>query len=173
MERINEMLTTFILKSQKNDVLALCEKYKNGIILPEEQISEKVIPVKLDTDRLLEILTDLWNKDIEPVWVGIGIGEIKLRKNSVKMFGDDCYIINKNDDTPITIKTATLDELEYDCFELVNKYAHAMGLSIISKNNDTNPISFDIAKAIQETILETILDSFPDAGFELKFEETV
>lgn len=169
MERINEMLTTFILKSQKNDVLALCEKYKNGIILPEEQISEKVIPVKLDTDRLLEILTDLWNKDIEPVWVGIGIGEIKLRKNSVKMFGDDCYIINKNDDTPITIKTATLDELEYDCFELVNKYAHAMGLSIIGKSNDENPISFDIAKAIQETIL----DSFSNAGFELKFEETV
>lgn len=163
------MLTTFILKSQKNDVLALCEKYKNGIILPEEQISEKVIPVKLDTDRLLEILTDLWNKDIEPVWVGIGIGEIKLRKNSVKTFGDDCYIINKNDDTPITIKTATLDELEYDCFELVNKYAHAMGLSIISKSNDENPISFDIAKAIQETIL----DSFSNAGFELKFEETV
>ena len=169
MERINKMLTTFVLSSQKNDVLALCEKYKNGIILPEEQISEKVIPVKLDTDRLLEILTDLWNKDIEPVWVGIGIGEIKLRKDSVKMFGDDCYIINKNGDTPITIKTATLDELEYDCFELVKKYARAMGLSIIGKNNDVNPISFDIAKAIQETIL----DSFSNAGIALKFEETV
>lgn len=68
-------------------------------------------------------------------------------------FGDDCEI-TKPSGVVDASDLSFFDDLEYDCMELVGKYASAFGLRVRSINDDETPISFDIAKKVQGTILE-------------------
>lgn len=78
--------------------------------------------------------------------------------------GDECEITKPNG----IIDASDLnffDDLEYDCMELVGKYANAFGLQIRSTDSDETPISFDIAKEVQGTILQI----FENNGIEINY----
>lgn len=79
-------------------------------------------------------------------------------------FGDDCFAIAKQKE--INLNTNISDELEYDCWELIESYADAFEIKL--SNNDGSPgcISFDLAKRVQETILKI----FKDSGFTFVFQ---
>ena len=57
------------------------------------------------------------------------------------------------------------DSLEYDCWDLVEKYCEHLGIQMIKEDGEA-VVSFDIVKDIQERIL----DAVQDAGVELNFE---
>lgn len=79
-------------------------------------------------------------------------------------FGDDCKLILP--DEPVDCSNlGYFDELEYDCWELVEKYAKHMGIEICSNEPRDSRISFDIAKGIQDYIL----DRFTEAGVEIRY----
>lgn len=80
-------------------------------------------------------------------------------------FGDDCEITKPSG----AIDASDLnffDDLEYDCMELVGKYANAFGLQIRSVDSDETPISFDIAKEVQGKIFEI----FENYGIAINFD---
>lgn len=79
-------------------------------------------------------------------------------------FGDECEITKPNG----IIDASDLnffDDLEYDCMELVGKYANAFGLQIRSTDSEETPISFDIAKEVQGTILQI----FENYGIDINY----
>ena len=60
------------------------------------------------------------------------------------------------------------DEIEYDCFELIKKYASLFKIKLYTSDGEPieeNDISFDLAKDVQECIL----NMFVRAGIKFKF----
>lgn len=88
-------------------------------------------------------------------------------KMCLSQFGDNCLI--RYPAEPIDCSQLDcFDELEKDCWELVRKYCDHFGFEILSRDdNDKNPISFDVAKGIQELILK----EFKYAGIKFNFSE--
>ncbi len=58
------------------------------------------------------------------------------------------------------------DELEYDCWELIKKYAGAFGFKVENVDGDEDTIDFYAAKKIQDGIIEL----FEEAGIVFKTE---
>lgn len=83
-------------------------------------------------------------------------------------FGDDCLIRFPNETVDCS-RLGYFDDLEYECMDLVKKYAEHFGFEILSRydNDETTPISFDIAKEIQDLILK----QFKYAGVKFEFSE--
>lgn len=73
-------------------------------------------------------------------------------------FGDECEIEIPN--KPIDCSDLNyFDELEYDCWSLIQNYANRFGITIKGE------ISFDLAKEIQDMII----NQFKAAGVKFKF----
>jgi len=79
-------------------------------------------------------------------------------------FSDECQIVLPNEPIDCS-RLGYFDELEYDCWSLVEKYAGQLGIKIISDEPKESRISFDIAKGIQDYIL----DKFIEAGADIRF----
>ena len=78
-----------------------------------------------------------------------------------RQFGDTATAISNT--TEIQIGLNTFDSLEYECWDLILKYADMFGITIEIEDD----IDFYAAKEVQETILKL----FKDAGFKFKKEE--
>ena len=64
------------------------------------------------------------------------------------------------------------DELEDDCWSLVKNYCADLGITILPDEYGNIPISFDIAKNIQDTILGHLEDAGVKFDFDGEFCET-
>lgn len=79
-------------------------------------------------------------------------------------FGDNCKVVLP--DEPINCaELGYFDELEYDCWELIEKYADRFGIKIISEDPRDIRNSFDISKGVQEWIL----NRFEEAGIKFRY----
>ena len=79
--------------------------------------------------------------------------------------GDECEIVLPEE--PIDCSSMTyFDNLEHDCWDLVEKYCEHLGIQMLREDGES-VVSFDIAKDIQERILEAL----EDAGVELIYEQ--
>lgn len=91
----------------------------------------------------------------------------ETKQKRVVSFGDECEIEIPNE--PIDCSSlGYFDELEDECWNLVKAYARQFGIEIKSTDEDQAPISFDIAKGIQDKIIE----EFEQAGVQFKFAQT-
>ena len=91
------------------------------------------------------------------------IDELREQGRIVNL-GDECEILLPEE--PIDCSSMTyFDSLEYDCWDLVEKYCEHLGIQMIKEDGEA-VVSFDIVKDIQERIL----DALEDAGVELNFE---
>ena len=69
-------------------------------------------------------------------------------------FGHACQI--KLPEKPINCsRLGYFDELEEECWHLVKQYCATFGIELMPQEDGEAPISFDIAKGIQDYILET------------------
>lgn len=73
-------------------------------------------------------------------------------------FGDECKIAAHSKE--IHINMNTLDEIEYECWELIKKYIELFNMKLCHIDGK-NEIDFSLAKEVQETILNL----FEQAGF--------
>ncbi len=90
--------------------------------------------------------------------------EAELKK--IVDFGDGCKI--RLPDEPIDCsRVGYFDELEEECWSLVKAYCKQLGIELRPIDEDEAPISFDIAKGIQDKIIE----EFENAGVKFKFSE--
>lgn len=80
-------------------------------------------------------------------------------------FGDGCQI--RLPEKPINCsRLGYFDELEEDCWQLVKQYCATFGIELLPQEDGEAPISFDIAKGIQDYILEQL----QEAGVRFNFE---
>ena len=80
-------------------------------------------------------------------------------------FGDGCQI--KLPEKPINCSSlGYFDELEEECWRLVKQYCATFGIELLPQEDRGAPISFDIAKGIQDYILEQL----QDVGVRFNFE---
>ena len=92
------------------------------------------------------------------------MAEQKAKEEYVN-FGDGCQI--KLPEKPINCsRLGYFDELEEECWHLVKQYCATFGIEMQPQEDGEAPISFDIAKGIQDYILE----QFEDAGVRFNFE---
>lgn len=92
------------------------------------------------------------------------------RDHQVVSFGDDCEITLPKD--PIDCSSlGYFDDLEYDCWHLVEKYCEHFGIRILDCDDEENPISFDVAKSVQEVILERLQESGVQFQFDRQTED--
>lgn len=94
------------------------------------------------------------------------IAEEEIAKgHSVVNLGDDCQIVLP--DEPVDCSSlGFFDELEDECWELVRSYCALLGIKMIPDEDGNPPISFDVAKSIQDNILEQL----QEAGVEFRFD---
>lgn len=76
-----------------------------------------------------------------------------------KRFGDESTILIPEE--PVDVSSlGCFDDMEYECWNLILKYAERFGVQI------TSDISFDLAKEVQDAILHM----FEESGVEFKYE---
>lgn len=129
--------------SHVDDMAQIHMKWDNGrslAILPEEDMFRKLTEEELIIEN--------------------------QEKNKIGSFADDCNIVLPNEAVDCS-KLGFFDEIEYECWHLVEKYADLLGLELIQNPCDEEPISFDLAKKVQDCILE----AFESAGVQFKFCE--
>lgn len=120
------------------------------------------IHMKWDNGRTLAILPE------EDTFRKLTEAELELEKQSQGKevaFADDCSVIVPDKAIDCS-KLGFFDEIEYDCWHLVEKYAELLGIKLIQSPLDDEPISFDVAKAVQDCILE----QFEKVGVQFNFE---
>ena len=95
------------------------------------------------------------------------IAEEEISKgHSVVSRGDDCQIVLP--DEPVDCSSlGYFDELEEECWDLVKSYCSRLGIKMIPDEDGKPPISFDIAKGIQDQILGEL----HNAGVRFNFDE--
>lgn len=87
------------------------------------------------------------------------------RAKSMAAFGDDSKIIVPKE--PVDCSDLNFfDDMEYECWHLVEKYAELFGVELI-QNDEEAPISFDVAKSVQDCIIK----HFEDAGVQFKYTD--
>ena len=101
-------------------------------------------------------------------------GEDKFRKieelspaeeKRIVDLGDECKIVLP--DKPVDCSAlGFFDDLEEDCWELAKQYCVALGVRMLPDEEGQIPVSYDIAKRIQDTILGQLQDS----GVKLDFD---
>ena len=80
-------------------------------------------------------------------------------------FGDGCKI--KLPEKPVDCSwLGYFDELEEECWHLVKQYCATFGIELQPQEDGEAPISFDIAKGIQDYILEQLQESGVRFNFE-------
>lgn len=80
-------------------------------------------------------------------------------------FGDGCKILLP--DKPVDCsRLGYFDELEYDCWHLVESYCKELGIKLLPQEEEEAVISFDIAKGIQDYIIGQL----QEAGVQFRFE---
>ena len=105
-------------------------------------------------DTSAEFITD---SDCYLVW-------FKYANKFVVDFGDECHLTAKSNIIPFHMNT--FDEIEYDCWDLIKKYAQLFGIELQHIDGE-GEIDFSLAKEVQETIL----NMFEDAGFIFKSDD--
>ena len=110
------------------------------------------IHMRWDNHRTLSLSPD---EDSFRTLTAAELNEELCRDHEVVNLGDDCEIVLP--EKPIDCSEPTyFDELEYECWHLMKKYCERMGIKILDYDGDEKPISFDVAKNIQEVILNHI-----------------
>lgn len=94
------------------------------------------------------------------------VAEEEIAKgHEVVNLGDDCLIVLP--DEPVDCSSlGYFDELEEECWDLVRCYCARLGIKMLPDEDGESPISFDVAKSIQDNILEQL----EEAGVELRFD---
>ena len=94
------------------------------------------------------------------------IAEEEIAKgHEVVNLGDDCQIVLP--DEPVDCSSlGYFDELEEECWDLVKSYCSRLGIKMIPDEDGKPPISFDVAKSIQDNILGQL----EEAGVEFNFD---
>lgn len=94
------------------------------------------------------------------------IAEEEIAKgNEVVNLGDDCLMVIPNE--PVDCSSlGYFDELEEECWDLVKSYCSRLGIKLIPDEDGKPPISFDVAKSIQDNILEHL----QEAGVQFHFD---
>ena len=120
------------------------------------------IRMRWDNHRTLLLSPD---EDSFRVLTAAELNEELRRDHEIVSLGDDCEIVLP--EKPIDCSDLTyFDELKYECWHLMEKYCERMGIRILDYDDGEKPISFDIAKNIQEVIL----DHIQGAGVKLIFD---
>lgn len=84
-----------------------------------------------------------------------------MNNRKIVEFGDDCEISIPT--TPIDCsRLGYFDDLEYECWHLVEKYCEQFGIHV-----ESGDISFYVAKDIQDLILK----HFESCGVKFKYTE--
>lgn len=103
-----------------------------------------------------------------PDWVIDNLEKHLYEGKDIVEFGDSARIAVPK--TPIDCSSMTFfDELEYDCWHLVEKYCKAFGIDVLPDRNGDTDISFDIAKSIQEHIIEDL----KGVGVQFQFDQKI
>ena len=111
---------------------------------------EGKLHMKWDNGRTLAINTDIDTfrvLDVEEI-----VEEEIAKGHTVSYLGDECQIVVPDEAIDCS-SLGYFDELEEDCWSLVKKYCERLGIKMIMEDGDA-PISFDVAKDIQEIILQ-------------------
>lgn len=88
-----------------------------------------------------------------------------MKEKMTAPFGDNCEIVLPEGEIDCS-RLGYFDNLEYDCWDLIKKYAEYFGIEIKYANDDESDISFNVAKEIQDLIIEW----FKGASVKFKFE---
>ncbi len=88
-----------------------------------------------------------------------------LSERRIANLGDDCVIVIPQKPVDCS-KLGFFDELEEDCWELMKNYCAALGIEMLPDDDGDIPISFDITKGIQDTILGQL----QEAGVKIDFD---
>lgn len=84
--------------------------------------------------------------------------------SSIKLqLGDEVWAVAKN--MPINFTTAMADDLDYECWKLIETYAKALGLKLVDEDDEDVEIGFDLAKEVGEVVLK----QFERAGIKIKY----
>lgn len=94
------------------------------------------------------------------------VAEEEIAKgHEVVNLGDDCLMVIP--DEPVDCPSlGYFDELEEECWDLVKSYCSRLGIKLIPDEDGKPPISFDVAKSIQDNILEHL----QEAGVQFYFD---
>ena len=92
--------------------------------------------------------------------------EARLKNGKRVWFGDNCDIVIPKQPLDCS-DTGYFDELENDCWKLIEKYCKKLGIEMIPKQAGTECVSFDRANELEEKVLDMLQKS----GVEFKFEQ--
>ncbi len=76
-------------------------------------------------------------------------------EKNIGNLGDECQIIIPSEPVDCS-RLGYFDELEEECWDLVKLYCKWLGIELVPDEDGEIPISFDIAKSIQDTILNNL-----------------
>lgn len=151
--------TRIELLSMSNDPRPVAHGTRGTVTLVDE-IGQ--LQVTFDDGRLLGVVP---GEDSFRVLTESEIMAEQKEKEEYVNFGDGCQI--KLPEKPINCShLGYFDELEEECWHLVKQYCATFGIEMQPQEDGDAPISFDIAKGIQDYILEQL----QDAGVRFNFE---
>ena len=145
--------------------LEIVRQGKNKALIPLERRLDRIRfgrTKRMDFTPVIRINPEFNdNIFIGKLWDNVTLTE----KEEYVNFGDGCQI--KLPEKPINCsRLGYFDELEEECWHLVKQYCATFGIEFMPQEDGEAPISFDIAKGIQDYILE----QFEDAGVRFNFE---
>lgn len=159
------------------------EQYPPGTRIVLNQMSDPFAPVPSGTKGSVKYVDDMGQ--IHMHWdngrsLAVIPGEDSFRKlteqelleeqgevveKETVAFGDDCRIVLP--DEPIDCsELGYFDKLEQECWNLVMKYCKQFGITVANQEQGEAPVSFDIAKGVQDHIIS----QFQEAGVEFNFD---
>lgn len=151
--------TRIELLSMSNDPRPVAHGTRGTVTLVDE-IGQ--LQVTFDDGRLLGVAP---GEDSFRVLTQSEIEAEQREKEEYVDFGDGCQI--KLPEKPVNCSSlGYFDELEEECWRLVKQYCATFGIELLPQEDGEAPISFDIAKGIQDYILE----QFKEAGVRFNFE---
>lgn len=151
--------TRIELLSMENDPRPVASGTRGTVTLVDD-IGQ--LQVAFDDGRLLGVVP---GEDSFRVLTQSEIEVEQREKEEYADFGDGCQI--KLPEKPINCSSlGYFDELEEECWNLVKQYCATFGIEMLPDEDGEMPISFDIAKGIQDYILE----KFEEAGVRFNFE---
>ncbi len=106
--------------------------------------------------------------------LGLVPGEDSFRKLTETELAEEQGIVALGDDCKIRLPKAAVDcsplgffdEMEEECWGLVQNYCNLLGVEMMKEDDGAVPVSFDIAKGIQDYVLGTL----SDAGVKMNFD---
>lgn len=167
--------------SERDRLHRQAEKYRKmyppGTRLELVSMNDSYAPIPAGTKGTVEHVDDIGQ--IHMRWdngwtVALCPDEDKFRKieefspaegERIADLGDECKIVLP--DKPVDCSAVGFfDDLEEDCWELAKEYCAALGIRVLPDEDGNIPVSYDIAKGIQDTILGQL----QDAGVKLDFD---